>query len=183
MLVPALAAGHPPAVDPHNSCMQPNHVAAPRTPPVLVQQTLSYLAPLGTSLPCGAAATAEFGSHAPGCPPPPWTGPMPGGYCGPMVAPGGTATCTWWPNVNTVKTELVIGFDGLPNGPNGFVDLVTQGERPVWGSFPPGGWRVPNPYPVWARVIAFPTNIALPPDPSAGALAPGDSNYVVCVTP
>lgn len=183
-LLPALASGHPPGADPHNSCLQPRDEAGPASPPVLVQQTLSYLAPLGTSpLPCGPAATAEFGSHAQQCPPPPWTGPVAGAYCGPMVGAGLTATCTWNLNVMTVPTRLVIGFDGLPAGPNGFVSLVADGERPVFGPYGPGSWRVINPYGVPARVMAFPTNVAMPPDPAAGVLAPGDSNWVTCVTP
>lgn len=183
LLLPAIAIAHPPAVDPHNSCLQRNAHEGKPTPPVLVKQTLSYLAPLGTSLNCQPNDWIEWGSHADRCPPLPFIGPVAGAYCGPGVPPMGTATCTWWPVQNSVPTELVIGFDGLGGGPNGFVNLVAQGERPAWGTFPPGAWQVFNPYPVGARVIAFPTNIALPPDPLAGALAPGDLNDIICVTP
>lgn len=174
MVLPALAAGHPPVADPHNSCLQPFQRAGPKTPPVRVVDTLSYLAPLGSGLPCTPADVAEWGSHAPPCPPPPFVGPIPGAYCGPVIPGGALITCTWVPVLNTVPTELVIGFDGLGGGPNGFVNLAGQGERPVWGTHPPGAWTVVNPYGVPARVIAFPTNIGGP------ALAPGDLNDVFC---
>lgn len=182
LLLPALANAHPPAGDPHNSCLQRDAHQWEPTPPVLVKQTLSYLAPLGTSLPCQPGDWIEWGSHSPACPALPWVGPIAGAYCGPGVGPGLTATCTWWPVQNSVPTELVIGFDGR-GGPNGRVNLITDGERPAYGTFPPGAWRVVNPYPVGARVIAYPTNIALPPDPLAGVLAPNDLNDIICVTP
>lgn len=170
LLLPALAMGHPPAVDTHAGCLQPFNRPAPAVPTVVVQQTLSYLDFLGTSLACPAAATAEWGSHSPPCPAPPFVGPIPGAFCGPLVPAGGFATCTWWPGLNTVPTELVIGFDPKPFGG------VVVPPGPVFGSYPPGSWAAPNPYPTTARVIAFPTNIQV----GTGVLAPGDWNNVGC---
>lgn len=180
ILLPALVAAHPPAADPHNSCLVDKGVSGPPTPPVLVSGTHSYLAPAGTSLPC--APTFEWGSHAKACAGGGGVvGPVPGAYCGPIVPAGGTATCTWTPVVNTVPTRLVIGFDVTFNG------LVrhVEGEKMVFGGpappgFPPGSWTVPNPYGVAAPVIAFPTAIGpFPP----GLTAPNDQNLVICVTP
>lgn len=183
LLLPALAWGHPPAADPHNSChVRDDHRGDP-TPPVPVQGTLSYLDALGASpLPCVVPPDAgEFGSHADPCPPPPFTGPAFGVYCGPVVPPAASATCTWRPVQNTVPTELIIGFDAKPF--NGRVNLVADGERPVFGPYAPGSWTVWNPYAVSGRVMAFPTNVAPPGDPLWGVLAPNDVNEVICVTP
>jgi hypothetical protein len=187
-----LVGAHPPAPDPHNSCVSPVGQPGPFSLPVLVRGTLSYLAPLGTSIPACMGPgpfgpyTSEWGSHAPACPPPPFVGAIPGAYCGPLVPPGGTGTCSWIPVLNTVPTQLIVGWDGYipPGAPglDGFVNVVTTGgaEVPVFGPFLPGAWTVPNPYPVPARVIGFPTDVGpFPP----GTLAPGDLNLVICVTP
>lgn len=80
-----VASSHPPAVDPHDGCavplMTPSPFPAPGTP---VVGTVSYFAPLGTSLSCppmdpfGNPVTQEWGSHAAACPPPPaWAVPNP----------------------------------------------------------------------------------------------------------
>ena len=174
LLLPSLAVGHPPGADPHAACVEPfPHKGVP-TPMVTVRLT-SYLDVLGASpLPCGAAATAEFGSHSPACPAPPFVGAIPGAYCGPVVGPGMMANCEWAPGVMTVPTELVIAFDPQP-----YAGFVTP-AAPAYGPYPPGPWSPPNPYGVPARVIAFPTNVALPPDPAAGALPGGDWHWVGC---
>lgn len=195
-LAPALASAHPPAFDPHNSCVVRYDHQGTTTPLVLVQDTLSYLWPKGRSLPCpdsfkyGLGPTiAEWGSHAGACPPPPFEGAINGAYCGPVIPPWpATATCAWFPLLNSVPTGLIIGFDGFrPPAPgvpgqDGFVNFMTSGEAPVYGPFPPSptpinpiGWTVPNPYGVQARVIAFPTNTDM-----SGRLAPGDLNLIQC---
>lgn len=190
-LVPAFALAHPPAFDPHNSCVVRDGKPAEDVPRVPVDGTLSYLELAGRSLPCKRDFHySEFGSHAKDCPPPPTVGAIAGAYCGPLVLPGDTATCSWKPVLLRYPQEIygfIIAFD-RPAGPlptlyNGFIRF-SDGEVPVFGPFPPGAWTVPNPYPgEIARVIAFPTNAALPPDPSAGALSPADLHEVGCVTP
>lgn len=72
-LVPGLVVAHPPVADPHHAC-----TAA------------------GGTLGCTAPAST-WGSHAAACAPPPFVGPAAGVFCGPVVPPGGTATCTWAP--------------------------------------------------------------------------------------
>lgn len=169
LLLAPFAVGHPPAADPHAGCLQ-YWGPGPADPTVVVQQMLSYLDPVGTSLGCNPATDiAEFGSHAPACPPPPFIGPIPGAFCGPVVPPGGVEDCTWWPGLMTVPTELVIGYDPK------FTGFVPP-PGPVWGHYPPGSWSAPNPYPVSARIIAFPTNVQI----GSGALAPGDWHNVGC---
>lgn len=179
-LVPTLAMGHPPGADPHNSCYVKKGEMGPFTPPVAVQGTVSYVDALWTTpLNCDPAVDqGEWGSHADACPAPPFTGPMFGVYCGPVVAPGAAWTCTWSPVWNEVPTELVIGYDIKPY--SGWVNLAIEGERPVFGPFPPGSWTTWNPYPAYARIMAFPTNVAPPGDPLHGVMAPGDVNDVVC---
>lgn len=196
--VPSFAGAHPPAADPQNSCVvKYEHPGTVDVVPVV--GTLSYLAPLGTSLPCPGATNwgptlAEWGSHASPCPALPFVGPVAGAYCGPLVAPGGFATCALVSVVNTVPTGLIIGFDGFvpPGAPgqDGVVNFLSSGEVPVFGPFPPSlmpdpaiggsttGHTVPNPYPVSARVIAYPTDIGPYPP---GTLAPTDLNLVKCV--
>ena len=197
LAVPAFALAHPPAVDPHNSCVVRGHDGV-FTVPTQSVSTLSYLWPMAgpePTLKCQqyppqfGPYTSEWGSHAAGCPPPPFVGVVAGVFCGPVVPPGGTGTCSWIPVQNTVPTGLIIGFDGFraqgAPGFDGFVNLVTSGEIPVFGPFPsststvpPKGWTAPNPYGVPARVMGFPTNIAF-----TGVLAPADSSLVICVTP
>lgn len=185
-LVPILASGHAPGVDNHNSCVQRLERPAQRSPTVQVNGTLSYLHPIDR-LGCeDPADLVEFGSHAKDC----GAGAIAGAYCGPNVLPGvlgGTATCTWFPRFTQLEqVGLIIGFDkGTVTGGagNGHVRL-SEGERPVFGPFRPGTWRVPNPYALeHARVIGYPTNIALPPHPQAGVLSPGDVHDLICVTP
>jgi hypothetical protein len=95
------------------------------------------------------------------------------------VPPGGTATCTWAPVVNTIPTALTIGFDQLV-----FNGLIQFPEGPVTMPLPPGAWTVTNPGALPERVIAYPTNPVVWPGPApAGFLAPGDLNNVICVTP
>ena len=198
VLAPPLTSAHPPSVDSHNSCVVKVLNVTTTSPLVPVLRTLSYLAPLGTSLPCPGATpwgptVAEWGSHASACTG--GEGAILGAYCGPVVPPGGFATCAWFPIADSVPTGLIIGFDGylapfpppgkpgLP-GMDGFVSFATAGELPVFGPFPasptignPIGWTVPNPYPVPARVIAFPTDVGPYPP---GALGTADVNLVQC---
>lgn len=170
---------HPPAADPSNACVLAPRMYPQGLVPVLVQGTLSYIAPLGTSLPCGPPAISEWGSHAPPCPAPPFVGAAPGEYCGPVVPPGGAVLCTWVPVLNTVPTRLYVGWDLAPF--DGFVNFFT-GETVIYGPMTfniPGvtGWFVANPYATSARAIAYPTNIGPYPP---GAVAPGDQNLVIC---
>lgn len=184
----SLASAHPPAADPQNSCLLDYGFPGGPSPFPLVDQTLTYLAPIPTSLiaclappppappgftPYPSSYVAEWGSHADPCPGAGVT--VRGAYCGPVVPPGGTATCTWQPDINTVPTMLTIGFDRTGDGR---VDVLFNGETPVFGPFPPGPWKVPNPYPVPAQVIGYPTSM-IPFVP--GTLAPSDANWVVCV--
>src|ERR1051325_538606 len=213
VLLPSLVLAGPPAGDLHNSCVTPAGAMGPFTLPPLptVPATMSHFMPLGTSLPAcfalgpGMAPFApyvsEWGGHGPGCPPPPFVGAITGAYCGPVIPPGGAATCSWVPVFNTVPTGLVLGFGAvgalpplfppppppaLPVTP-GFVNLAVSGELPVFGPFPPStstlpptGWTVFNPYvppflpPTPARVIAFPTDLVGP------GFAGGDMNLITC---
>lgn len=192
VLLPAPASGHPPgggSGDWHFSCLRMAGEAAPgpAAAPARVGETLSYLAPLGTSLPCAAPDSAEWGSHVRLCHAPPFLGPRAGAYCGPVVPSGlagGAAVCTWNPVSTSVPTGLVVGFEAplvsISLG-DGLIRHTQPGEERVFGPYPPGTWRVPNPLPVVGRVLAFPTNLALPPDPLAGAASAADASEVVCV--
>lgn len=182
--VPAL--GHAPSRDNQHACLhEGTPVVGAFRAPSRVEGTMSYLAPLGSSQPCGAFATAEWGSHARICHDAPQTYATQGAYCGPVVPPMGTATCTWSPVETSVPTGLVIGFDGVSGVLpvfNGFIQS-SKGEGPVYGPFPGGSWRVANPYSLPGRVVAYPTNTALPPDAAAGVLAVADVSNVVCAIP
>lgn len=190
-LVPAFAFAHPPAADPHHSCVVHQYQKASDVPKVPVQSMLSYLAPVGTSLPCPLDIHIfEFGSHAGRCPvSPPTTGTTAGAYCGPLILPGETATCSWSPVNMAFPPEtygLIIGFErpsgALPLSFNGLVRLTGEGEVPVYGPFRPSSVTVPNPYPTEvARVVAYVTNVAQPPDPLAGALSIPDLHEIGCV--
>lgn len=188
-----MAVAGPPAFDPHNSCVASVVFTGPFVLPPLpaVPATFSHFAPLGTSLPACfgpgpfAPYVSEWGGHGAGCPAPPFVGAVAGAYCGPVIPPGFFATCSWIPVLNTVPTGLVIGFDGFAPGgfpgADGFVNLFASGEVPVFGPYPPStstipptGWSAPNPYPVPARVIAFPTDLV------GAGFAGGDSNLIVC---
>lgn len=190
VLVAPAASAHPPAGDPHNGCVVYVQKTAPQpVPTTLVTGTLGYFAALRTSLPCGEGTpnyrdpfgnlvTQEWGSHAASC-----KGvvnaAVPGAYCGPLVPPGGSVTCSWTPVLNSVPTGLVIGWD---QNRDGFQNLVPTNAEPfVYGpytQFQPA-WVVANPYPVPAQAIAFPTQTN-PLFPGA-ALAPGDLNLVSCI--
>lgn len=188
LLLPPLANAHPPLADPQNSCVLPIGGGAPPVPTQLVIGTLSYFAPLGTSMPgCLAPPPApplppglppyamEWGSHATPCPPPPFVGTLLGSgvFCGPMVPPFALGTCTWLPVLNTVPTGLVIGFDVNLDG---IISFPPAGpELYVSQPFPPGSWGLPNLYGVPARVMAYPTNLI-----PMGAPAPLDINQVGC---
>lgn len=194
LLAAAPASGHPPGSasasgDWHFSCLRlvGEEAPAPSAAPARVGETLSYVAPLGGALPCAAPDSAEWGSHVRLCHAPPFLGPRAGAYCGPVVPSGlagGAAVCSWRPLSTSVPTGLAIGFDApiasISLG-DGLIRHSTPGEERVFGPFPPGTWRVPNPLPVMGRVMAYPTNVALPPHAQAGVLVAADASEVVCV--
>lgn len=175
VLLPTLALGHPAGFDPHNACLAPGAFPGPFTPGPTVIGTWGYVDFVGT-LPCPGFTPPWGDDSAAACLLPPFTGPIPGMYCGPLVLPFLSTTCSWAPLVNTVPTGLVIGFDEFPY--DGTVNLVTGGEGPAVGPFPPGAWTVVNTNALPARVIAYPTDLSTPGVPiTAGA----DTNAVICV--
>ena len=181
-VVSTTALAHPPAVDNHNTCLRKEGTYLGPASALAVTGVLSYLSGPGGSLPCQPGDVLEFGSEAGACPAWPTVGPIPGAYCGPLVAPGGTATCRWETTnpIERPEAALVIAFDRssgvvLPVF-SGFVNLALEGERPGFGPFGPGEWRVTNPYPASARVIGFPTS-------QDGLLWPADLNELECFTP
>lgn len=175
-------AAHPPAADLQQACLVPGGFGGNLVVATTVKGTLSYLSPAGASIPGCAPFIAEWGSHAPPCPPAPFIGPIAGAFCGPMVLPGGVVECTWTPIVNTVPTKLVVGLD-VPKH-NGMINVLTPGEMNVYGPYNPsaivGTAVVANPLNVPVRAIAYPTTdsgLLFPPM----TLAPGDINQVDCV--
>ena len=167
-LAPA-ASAHPPAADPHNSCTGNPFFLGPPVPTFPIPMVNSYLGPSPASLPC--AGPAEVGSHEGPCPPLPFVGVAGNKFCGPLVPAGGAATCTWAPVIPGTQAivQLVVGFDGNLDGLVTVVPPPIGGplEFPVSGPIPPGSWTIPNPLPVKARVIAYPTDVAL-----GGAILP-----------
>lgn len=176
LLLPSPGEAHPPAADASKACVVGHNEPGPGAVPLpLVDQLLSYLwlFPTAISPLClPLFFDAGWASHAPACPLPPFEGPFIGNYCGPVVLPGGSTVCTWTPDINTLPTRLIVGFDTNADG------LITDpAETPVLGPFDPGSWTVPNPFALPARVIAYPTNVG--PHPP-GATSAGDANFVLC---
>jgi hypothetical protein len=194
-MTPLVVSAHPPWTDLHNGCNVPAVAGGGAPPPKdPVVGTLGYFAPLGSfPTPCPAGTVQEWGSHAAPCPTHSTVvGPVPGAYCGPVIPVGGFAKCAWTPVLNTVPTGIVIGWDiyhgnGIP--PDGLQNYYVSTfptpapwrEPWVYGPYPPspGVWAIPNPYPLPARVIAFPTQLTS--NTPIGALGSADVNLVTCV--
>lgn len=158
-LGPQGVGAHPAAGDVHNACFEwvQGPVPLPVFPPtpMVVGGTESYVDYWGSSLNPGCQW--EWGSHAGVCPPPPWIVTVAGAFCGPLVAPGQSASCMLdvISPAGVPYTGLVIGFDVFP-----FDGQITHGvDGPVFG----GNLTVhqANPHPLPARVIAFPSNTYL----------------------
>lgn len=186
-LLPTFASAHPPAADPDNACVGLRATAGTPSATSTVPAVLSYVAPSGTSIPlCRAFGPIEWGGHA-SCGSVLVVGPVAGAYCGPLVLAGATATCTWtWAGgVHKAVTPdflgLVIGFDTPLY--NGMISMTLEREGPVTTPLAPGAWTVTNPYNEPARVLAFPTNTAMPGAGPYAVLDPTATDFVTCVTP
>lgn len=172
-----------PLTDNQNSCTGLVATAVPFTlVPVLVKGTISYVGNRGLDPPapmfqCPAnlfGFPSWWGSKAAACPVA--VGAIAGAYCGPSIPAAGIATCMIKLGLNTVPTALTIGFDVGGDQKITLTGLELNVAAPLIPVGPIGQWTVANPYPVAARVIAYPTD-SLP----GGALPPGDSNMVTCV--
>jgi len=176
LLVPA-ATGHPPSSDPSHACAHAEKAVpgVPSTSLSSVTGVLGYLDPTPGVMGCLRTNHGiAWASHADACPALPFEGPVAGAYCGPLVAAGATATCTWAPApASTTPTVMLFGLDWDMDGY--FADAIL--ENPVFGPVGPGAWTVTN---IWGddtRLIAFPTVAA------GSTVDPLATTLVTCATP
>lgn len=143
--------------------------AADLLPTTHVPGTLSHVGP------SACAAPGSFVSVAPPCPTG-YVGPLPGVFCGPLVAGGGSARCSWTPVLGG-PSALVVGYD-LPNSPGGYDGSLApdSGEDVVYvGSTmgAAGAFAVPNGAGAVGKLMAYPTNFGV-------GFSPEDVTLVSC---
>lgn len=142
--------------------LAPGAAGGALSPASVVVGTLTWINP-SAACPGGGADVLSLAAPCPTG----YVGPLPGVFCGPLIAPGASGKCVWLPLVGG-PSGLVAGYD-FPTSPTGYDGNVGTplgaGEGALTAGITPGvPFVVTNPSATFVgKLLAFPYNAGIGP--------------------